>query len=370
MNRRNLLRAATVLPVAAALAPARRAAAVAAPPTLPEPTGSHPVGTVTRHLIDRSRPDPLQPTRPFRELMVQLWYPARPSDRPQAPFLSAEAARHLLEGSGFPPELMSAVPTAGHVDAPVAPRTNGYPVLLFASGLGNPRAYGTTLTSDLASHGFVVVAIDHTFDAQVVEFPDGRVEHTVRPERFLAGRARVADLRYVLGELARLGHNIGTRLDLTRVGMFGHSAAGSAAANAIHDGLPIRAAANLDGSVLPPASDPGQRNCRPFLQFGGDYHTRELDPTWASYWTNLTGWRRELHLTNARHADFTDLGLILDASGVDRHLIDDFGTIEPTRAVAIQRAFLLAFFTETLLGRPQRLLTGPSAGYPEVTFRT
>jgi dienelactone hydrolase len=145
----------------------------------------------------------------------------------------------------------------------------------------------------------------------------------VRPDRFVAADARVADLRYVISELPRLG----LRLDLTRIGMFGHSAGGSSAANAIDAGLPIRAAANLDGSVLPPASDPG------------------------------------------RHADFTDLGLIVDAAGLDRHLFDHFGTIDPARAVAVQRAYLLAFFTETLLGRRQQLLDGPSASYPEVTFR-
>jgi dienelactone hydrolase len=264
---------------------------------------------------------------------------------------------------------MSGVPTAGHVDARVASKASGYPVVLFASGLGNPRAYGTTLVSDLASHGFVVVAVDHTFDAEVVEFPGGRVERTVRPDRFVAADARVTDLGYVIGRLPGLASSIGARLDLNRIGMFGHSAGGSSAANAIDAGLPIRAAANLDGSVLPLASDPGRLNCRPFLQFGGAYHTRELDPTWETYWANLTGWRRELHLADSGHADFTDLGLVVDAAGLDRHQFDHFGTIEPARAVAVQRAYLLAFFTETLLGRRQRLLDGPSATYPEVTFR-
>jgi len=44
--------------------------------SLPAPTGHWPIGTVDLHLIDRTRHDPLMPSKPFRELMVSVWYPA------------------------------------------------------------------------------------------------------------------------------------------------------------------------------------------------------------------------------------------------------------------------------------------------------
>lgn len=125
---------------------------------------------------------------------------------------------------------------------------------------------------------------------------------------------------------------------------------------------------NLDGSILPPASDRGAVTCRPFLQIGGAYHTRTLDPTWASYWENLQGWRRELHIEGVLHNDFTDIGVLLDQFGLDRHLYGDFGPIEPIRALKIQHTYVRAFFTETLLNRHQRLLDGPSTEFPEITF--
>jgi hypothetical protein len=359
-----------------ALLPATAAQAAPAPPAgavLPAPTGPHPVGTVAVHLTDRSRTDPLQPSRPVRELMVQLWYPATRPTGPAAAFMPPEAAAAVATEYELAPELMRTADTSGHEGAPIRRRHRGHPVVLYSPGLGAPRAFGTTVVQDLASHGFVVAAIDHTFDAFVVEFPGGRLEHTVEPDRFLAQQVRVADVRFVLAELARINAGdvaagFAGQLDLSRTGMFGHSAGGATAANAILAGLPIKAGLNLDGSVLPPASDPGAVICRPFLQLGGAYHTRALDPTWTAYWANLRGWRRELHVEGTGHADFSDFGVLLDQFGVDRHLYDFFGTIEPTRALAIQQAYVGAFFTQTLLDVRRPLLDGPSATFPEVTF--
>ena len=60
------------------------------------------------------------------------------------------------------------------------------------------------LVGDLASHGNVVVAIDHPHDASIVEFPDG---HVVMPSSQMditaALSVRVADTRFVLSALAR-----------------------------------------------------------------------------------------------------------------------------------------------------------------------
>ena len=58
---------------------------------------------------------------------------------------------------------------------------------------------------DLASHGYIVVTIDHIYDAGVVELPDGRVETVAVPAFTDANQAalsakeigsRVADVRF------------------------------------------------------------------------------------------------------------------------------------------------------------------------------
>src|SRR5262245_44431459 len=104
LTRRGLLVSGTTLAAGAALgawaigtraprATAIVAGAIASPSpdmpllSLPAPTGGYPVGTLSLHLVDRSRIDPLAPTRRYRELMVRLWYPAASSHGPCAPYL-------------------------------------------------------------------------------------------------------------------------------------------------------------------------------------------------------------------------------------------------------------------------------------------
>ena len=67
-------------------------------------------------------------------------------------------------------------------------------------------------------------------------------------------------------------------------------------------------------------------------------------------------------MAGARHASFTDLGLLADQLGID------IGADLPgARSLDITRAYVLAFFDQHLCSRPQALLDQPSPRYPEVT---
>src|ERR1700730_16302960 len=62
-------------------------------PTLPPPTGPCAVGKVTVHWVDESRVEPLSPNHEPREVMVDIWYPAEPSDAvPASPAKKSGAA--------------------------------------------------------------------------------------------------------------------------------------------------------------------------------------------------------------------------------------------------------------------------------------
>jgi predicted dienelactone hydrolase len=189
--------------------PSRTAAGADIRLTLPRPTGPKRIGTVSLHLVDQSRPDPWVPAEKARELMVQIWYPARNvHGYPRADWVSpGVAARINPPGSGFVLPV-----THGHTGAPAAPGRR--PVVVYSPGFGLERTGSTALVEDLASHGFVVVTIDHTHDAQFVEFPDGRIAtHAIPPptgpddEETLLGKVldvRVADTRFVLDKLTAI----------------------------------------------------------------------------------------------------------------------------------------------------------------------
>ncbi|MFD7582303.1 serine aminopeptidase domain-containing protein [Kitasatospora sp. NPDC059817] len=160
--------AATALLTAAGTAPARAATRAAAPPSppgrpprlmLPAPTGPHPVGTTTLHLVDPARPDRWAPTPRPRELRTRLWYPAaRVAGHPRAPWMSPAETAHLETAYFQVPAAGLDWPTThAHTDAP-AETSCRHPVVLNSHGSGGDSAFNTALAEELASHGHVVGA--------------------------------------------------------------------------------------------------------------------------------------------------------------------------------------------------------------------
>ncbi|GGN09792.1 putative dienelactone hydrolase [Actinoplanes campanulatus] len=338
------------------------------PMALPPPTGAALIGTVSVHLVDRSRPDPWVAGEPARELMAQIWYPARSvRGHRRADWVSPGVAARIN-----PPDSGYALPvTHGYVGAP--PARGWHPVILYSPGLGMERTAGTALVEDLVSHGYVVVTIDHTHDANLVEFPDGRLAEAAIPppaspeeERALLDKilgVRVADTRFVLDELR--GLPLAKAMDLSRVGMFGHSMGGAATAQTMAADRRVRAGINLDGTFLGPVEETGLD--RPFLMLGSDTHGDEQDETWVRMWDRLRGARYWLELEGSAHLSFSDFQVLLHQAGLPAEQTEPMiGAIDGERSVAVQRAYVRAFFDRHLRHRDGRLLDRPSPRYPEI----
>ena len=350
-------------------------------PYLPEPTGPCPVGTTSLCLKDVSRPDPWAAGVSARELMVSLWYPATPSDGRRARYMTpAESELQLTSRglTGVPRDALSTVRTNAVTDATPAGRQRALPLVVLSPGFTNSRSALTALAEDLASHGYVVTGIDHTYESFATAFPDGRVttclarqarqRGTGFQEKMAAGRA--ADVSFVLGELT------GTHpawpgaalIDPSRIAMAGHSAGGAAAIAAMLADSRIRAGIDMDGATAAPI--PGHGLPRPFLFLGkqsnytpGSGRGNGAVTTWERDWKLLTGWKRWLLVAGAVHASFTDLALLADQIGID------IGAGLPgARSLDITRAYVRAFFDQHLRSTPQALLDQPSPRNPEVTF--
>src|SRR5437879_6953783 len=128
--------------------------------TLPAPTGVLPVGVTQLHLRQPGRADPWVPSVP-RELMISIWYPARPgADDRRAPYLAPQLAEYYRANppAGLPAGGIDWTAPRTHATsaAEVLQRTGGYPVVLYSPGGGNSRALGTVVAEELVSRGFVV----------------------------------------------------------------------------------------------------------------------------------------------------------------------------------------------------------------------
>jgi dienelactone hydrolase len=296
-----------------------------------------------------------------------------------------------LAGSGItgvPPDARSRVGTSAVSDATPAGQQRSLPLVVLSPGFTGSRSTLTALAEDLASHGYVVAGIDHTYESHATAFPDGRVttclsRRTRRPgsgfwEKVAAGRA--ADVSFVLSELtgAHPAWPSAGLIDPSRIAMAGHSAGGAAAIAALLADPRILAGIDMDGSTIAPIPDCGLS--RPFMFLGkqsnytpgsGSAATTPRDwkllraavITWERDWELLAGWKRWLVVAGAAHASFSDLALLADELGID------IGAGLPgARSLDITRAYVRAFFDQHLRGRPQALLDQPSPRYPEVVF--
>lgn len=194
---------------------------------LPIPTGPFHVGKVVIHLTDKSRIEPLSPNHDFRELMVDIWYPADPSPGEPAAYLDVGAFLNTLGNDGFKQQFGEAqdaikrgVRTHAVLHAPFAGTSTNFakaaPLLVFSPGGGLiPQIY-TAQMENLASHGYIVAAICHPYDAILTVLPGGRliaydsrrwppipsVEGTVNLNQL---EWHTADIRFVLNYLRNLG---------------------------------------------------------------------------------------------------------------------------------------------------------------------
>lgn len=393
-------------------APSGAAAAARPHAALPAPTGPYAVGTTTRHLVDAARRDPWKPESGNREVMIGLFYPADGGASGRtAPHMDGAAAEHFgSAGSAAEANYRvragaadwSATRTHARVDVPVARGARSLPVVLYSAGLGDPRTWNTGLVEELASRGYLVVTVDHTYDSSEVSLPGGRLAESVLPalakdprtgpreidaalRRSLA--ARVGDVRFVLDTLGDAGWRralppgLGDAVDPRRVGMAGHSMGGLTAAQAMLEDRRVGAGVNMDGQMAFPLADAAGNTLsdaaregldRPFLLMGSEGPgAAENRPSWTAFRQHSRGWKAELTMAGSRHGAYTDAASLLPAlsrqgalSGAD--LKETLGTVRPERAVGVTRAYVVAFFDRFLKGRGGGLLDGVSGRFPEM----
>ncbi|MEV6169496.1 alpha/beta hydrolase [Streptomyces sp. NPDC051954] len=356
----------------ATAAPASSAAPVSVSAQLPRPTGPHDVGRSTLHLVDADRPDPWVPSAGARQLMVSMYYPARPgTGGPTAPYMTTEEARLLLElrapDATVEPETLSGVRTWAHTEA--RPAHGRFPLVVLSPGFTFPRATLTGLAEDLASRGYVVALVDHPYENAGTTLPDGQTLPCAICDTFstIGGSAvaesRAEDVSFVLDRLT--GRHPAWRharvIDTKRIGMAGHSIGGASAAATMAEDARVRAGANMDGTFFAPVPATGLDG-RPFLMFGAA--ERAGDETWHRTWADLDGWKRWLTVAGADHGSFTDVPLLAELVG-----IPDTAPLPYERSQALTRTYLAAFFDLHLKGIPQPLLDGPSPDNPEVSVR-
>jgi dienelactone hydrolase len=357
---------------------------------LPAPTGPYAIGTQVEVVVDSTRSERFGPDSGGpRVLRIRYWYPASEAAGDPVPYMDGPTAATWVERHGFPEGFERRVRTHAREDATLATREGRWPLVLFSHGLSWPAAMYQAFHEELASHGYVVAAVDHTGYSDAIVFPDGRVagftawsEPAASEEERRARLAAhmptlVADLRFALDEIARAsaeGREFHRSIAATGIGAFGHSYGGGAAARVMEDDPRIVAAVNLEGSAYSPDTLPFVVR-EPLLHVVGGYNEADLvatefEPEGAPVY--------EVVIHGTFHSTFSDLiylhAVKADEAWRERHRYD----LEPARALRIANDYLLAFFdryVKGIEGERENLLhlrsaaeleTSETRGYPEV----
>jgi dienelactone hydrolase len=371
-------------------------------PSLPAPTGPHPVGVRSMILVDDSRADPFFPSG-AREVGIEVWYPARPGkDEETRPYLSEECASALatfLDQSATFSAFMPHVRTHSVQDAEAVP--GAWPVILYNHGYSGFTGVHQALCEELASQGFVVASVGHAHESALFVGPDGsckpfdrnaephrnRLEEAANPvpeaakDRILRAENReqreasyrellalspfhqestriwADDSRFVLDRLAAGLADI--TVDPGRVGAIGHSLGGATAGQLAIDEPRVRAIVNLDGfqfgdllgSPLEiPSMFMGARR-----SWSGDqliandvFFEAARAPSWIVVFDGFA------------HASFTDLCVFGMAPGVGE------GEGAGETAMQLQRDYVLAFFDLALRNRLSARLDPAGPHHPAV----
>ncbi|KAH7130148.1 hypothetical protein B0J11DRAFT_457147 [Dendryphion nanum] len=354
---------------------------------LPQGTGPYRSTLSVAELIDKSRLDPFNASH-VRRLMVSRFDPipakaCNPIQVPYFPPTTAALENEILAAYDFPKIIeqfvLEVCEDKDHLNQEIGKRK--FPIALYSPGLNTTRLFGSSIAQEIASHGFTVITIDHPYDVDITEFPNGDVilgGHVKKPTANStasvdhAVEVRARDVSFILDTLS-------IKKGKDQVVMFGQSFGGAATATSLLYDKRIRAGVNVDGTMFGHAlnSSLGALGYpQSFVLWGAPGHNTSSDPTWGQFWNTLkqspyVDYKREFSKLNSTHGSYWDLAVLVDTANIRDNLSEIakslIGPDSGFRVSTIMGRYLSAFFSYTLgLKGEDEVLKGPSNEFPEV----
>ncbi|MBI1228471.1 MAG: hypothetical protein GC192_24765 [Bacteroidetes bacterium] len=364
---------------------------------LPTPTGPYTVGTSDIY-FESNREEVITPDESDkRRLMIKTFYPSTQKNGKQDPYVDKGGRNGFARKYGLPTSTLNyldKVETHVYRDIQIADET--FPVIVFSHGY-NSKANGYyAILSEIASHGYVVFAINHTYESTGTTFPDGsevyfdydyagkieantwqKMEPIINAfkqnlsfeERhpivekglttyFVKGIVErwEKDIEDVISELDEW-NNAGFfkgKLNTAALGVLGHSRGGGAAGDALLKDDRIKAGANLDGVQWGQIVDSAFQ--KPFLFLSADWPAEHENLNQHAYVNKSTSIFYEGILLHSGHSNFMDIPFM-----VPFKKLSEAGDIEPGLAIEITNKLTISFFDKYLKNKDVDILSLDSA---------
>lgn len=354
--------------------------------SLPEPSGPYSVGTEMIHV--QTQKDELITKEPAdkRELMLKIWYPS------ETDVSSIKSEKYVDDASrsgfamkyGLPPAALNYLDRVEtYAFTGIHAADGSFPVLIFSHGYGSKATGYYALLTEIASQGYVIINMNHTFESLGATFPDGKTAYfdydfqrenssegmkVMEPliEAFkneLAFEERHPIVRKAVKEfyesksvdrwsedmvsiidLLELWNKKGflkDKLDLDKLGVFGHSNGGGAAGMVGLKDSRVKAAANLDGITWGNLIDSTYNI--PFLYVSADWPAEHQDINSHIYINKSNDYFYESKLLNSGHPNFMDIPFMIPVKS-----LAGTGEIDPYLGMEIVTKLVTSFFDKHL----------------------
>lgn len=336
---------------------------------IPIPSGDLSIGTESFVLVDNNREE-IYGEEGQRRIKIQLWYPAESTEGYDlVPWIEdgRVVTRSLAKDTGLPAFVLdhtTHIQSNSYNEAPISESASDYPIVVISHGWRGFKNLHTDLAEELASIGYIVVSIDHTYGSVATVFGEDDIAYLnldALPDRdetsdFLGNanalvNTYAGDITLVLDELEKMNSGIVAsryegKLDLDNIGLLGHSTGGGAGvAVAINDSR-IKALFGMDSWVEPIADTE--------IEKGLDIPTVFLrSATWSTGENNVNlnllvdeniSNTRLYQITGTTHYDFS---MAYMYSPLTRNL-GMTGKLDGDYLVSIFKSMMTDFFDQTL----------------------
>lgn len=354
---------------------------------LPNPTGPYMVGTTT-FMLEHSEREEVITEEPddLRRLMVRAWYPADSlnSEAEQMEYMHPYEAQYFAKKYGLPAftlDHLKHIETFAYLDLSVSEQESTFPVLLFSHGYNVAPATYASFVTEIASHGYIIFAVNHPYQSVATVFPDGEKvafdyqyeskkfenvwEQIVElEEQFWAADTDSAkrdvireisdlypnaemmrhwsdDLSFVIDELERMNINDENRfcskMNLDKIGVFGHSAGGGTAGQLMISDSRVTAGINWDGAQWADMVDSTLH--QPFLRIEAVYDSTKFAPNDLIYHNVNDSVHYAIKVKGIGHSNFSDIPLLIPIQPVNQA-----GDMDPNQAIELINEYSITFF--------------------------
>lgn len=383
---------------------------------LPKPTGPFAVGKKSFRMIDSSCAEIFtEDPNDVRNLHVTTWYPADLKNRiPVATYWDKKriTGRAYSENAGMGPfwySHLSVVKTNSHPGAPVASVPKSFPVIIYSPSFFGLNTENTMLMEELASQGYVVFSIAHTYETITSVFPDGshitgnldyistlfdshadderhlyqdyEASDDVSEKRELLQQIFVVDelslkfiqirkndVVFVLNEIVKLNNNESlfvSKLDLNNVGVMGWSFGGATTAEACIADSRIKAGINIDGWPVGELFNSKEPLNQPFLFIRSGVDDEMETLVSGIIYDKIENSGYVVSIKEARHMNFWDFPLFFKIY----KYIDFWGPIDARRLLEINTTYIAGFFDRYLKDKDVNPAEPSSVQFPEVKVK-